>query len=80
MHSAWFRSNFRIVLKFLQIKEEGPNFWGDQFCRKSELFDPPLCISILKVLWTQFLRHSLDLNVFCMIQEYILQSLENCTN
>ena len=104
MHSAWFRSTFPRVLKFLQIKEGGPNFWeepillnvwiiwspllyfnyksflyrnflslirfqfilhdsgvlfsgswnvyklkggdriskGNQFCRKSELFDPPL--------------------------------------
>ena len=132
MHSSWFRSTFLRVLKFLQIKEGGPNFWvepilqnvwiiwspllyfnfksfldpnsssfirfqsilhewgrlfseswnfyklkrGDlisgrnQFCRKSELFDPPFCISILKVLRTQILRHSLDMNAFWMIQEY----------
>ena len=43
---------------------------GNQFCRKSELFGPPFCISILKVLQTQILRHSLDFNAFCMIQEY----------
>ena len=41
------------MLKFVQIKEGGPSFWGNQFCRKSELFGPPLCISILKVLWTK---------------------------
>ena len=138
MYSAWFRSTFRRVLKFVQIKEGGPNFWGEpilqnvwiiwspllyfnfksfldpnwssfirfqcilhdsgvlfseswniyklksgdlisegnQFCRKSELFCPPFCISILKVLWTQIHRPSLYFNGFCMIQEYFLQSLE----
>ena len=138
MHSAWFRSTFLRVLKFPQIKEGGPNFWGEpilqkvwiiwsllryfnfkgftdpdsssfirfqcilhdwgvlfseswnfyklkkvdlisggnQFCRKSELFGPPFCISILKVLWTQIHRPSLYFNGFCMIQEYFLQSLE----
>ena len=142
MHSAWFRSTFLRVLKFLQIKEGGPNFWGEpilqnvwiiwspllyfnfksfldpisssfitfqcilhdsgllfeeswylyklkrgdlisggkQFCRMSELFGPPFCISILKVLWTQILRHSLDFNAFCMIQEYFSQSVEISTN
>ena len=137
MHSAWFRSTFLRVLKFLQIKEGGPNFWGEpilqnvwiiwspflyfnfksfldaislsfirfqcilhdsgvifaecwniyklkredlisggnQFCRKSELFGPPFCISILKVLCTQILRHWLDFNAFCMIQERFSQSL-----
>ena len=142
MHSAWFRSTFLRALKFLQIKEGGPNFWGEpilqnvwiiwspllyfnfksfldpnslsfirfqcilhdsgvlfsescnfcklkrgdlifwgnQFCRKSELFGPPFCISILKVLRTHILRHSLDSNTFCMIQEYVSQSLEISTN
>ena len=137
MHSAWFRSTFLRVLKFLQIKEGGPNFWGEpilqkvwmiwcpllywnfksfvdpnsssfirfqcilhdsevlfseswnfyklkrgdpisggnQFCRKSELFGPPFCISILKVLWTQIHRHLLDFNAFCMIKEYFYQGL-----
>ena len=52
----------------------------NQFCRKSELFGPCFCISILEVLWTQILRHSLDFNEFCMIQEYFSQSLEISTN
>ena len=142
MHSAWFRSTFRRVLKFLQIKEGGPNFWGEpilqnvwiiwfpllyfnfksfldpnsssfirfqsilhesgrifweswnfyklktgdlisggnQFCRKSELFGPPICISILKVLWTQIFCHSLDFSAFCIIYEYFSQSHEISTN
>ena len=142
MHSAWFRSTFCIVLKFLQIKEGGPNFlgepilqkvwiiwspllyfnfksfldpnspsfirfqsilhesgklfsesWnfcklkrgdlisgGNQFCRKSELFGPPFCISILKILWTQIHRNSLDVNAFCMPEEYFSQSLEISTS
>ena len=142
MHSAWFRSTFLGVLKYLQIKEGGPNFWmepilqnvwiiwspllyfnfksfldpnsspfislqcilydlevvlsgfsnfcklkrgdlisgGNQFCRMSELFGPPFCISILKVLWTQILRHSLDFSPFCMNQEDFSQSPEISTN
>ena len=142
MHSAWFRSTFLRVLKFLQIKEGGPNFWGEpilqnvwiiwspllyfnfksfmdpnsssfirfqcilhdsgvlfseswnfykvkrgdlisrwnRFCRKTEWFGPPLSILILKVLWTQIHRHSLDFNAFCMIQEYLSQSIEISTN
>ena len=142
MHSGWFRSTFLSVLKFLQIKEEGPNFLGEpilqkvwiiwspllyfnfksflepnsspfisfqwilydpevllsgfwnfyelkrgdliseenQFCRMSELFGPPFCISILKVLWTQILRHSLDFSPFCMNEEDFSQSPEISTN
>ena len=142
MHSVWFRSTFLRVLKFLQIKKGGPNFWGEpilqkiwiiwslhlylnfksfldtnsssfirfqcilhdsgvlfseswnfyklkrgdlisggnQFCRMSELFGPPFCISILKVLWTQILHRSLHFNVFCMIQEYFFQGFQICTN
>ena len=34
MHSAWFRSTFLRVLKFLQIKEGGPNFWGEPILQK----------------------------------------------
>ena len=142
MHSAWFRSTFLRVLKFLQIKEGGPNFWGEpilqnvwiiwspllyfnfksfmdlnpssffrfqcilhdsgllfweswnvhklkrrnlisrgnQFCRKSQLFGPTSCISILKVLWTQIHYHLLDFNAFCMIEEHFPQSLGVSTN
>ena len=74
------KKTFLRVLKFLQIKEGGPNFWGNQFCRMSELFGPPFCISILKVLWTQILRHSLDLSPFCMNEEDFSQSAEISTN
>ena len=132
MHSAWFRCTFARVLKFLQIRKWGLNFWREptlqnvwiiwspllyfsfqssmnpnflsyirfqcilhdslvlfpefwnfyklkrqhlisgrnQFSRKSELFSPHFCISVLKVLWTQVFRHSLDFNAFLMMQEY----------
>ena len=142
MHSAWLRSSFVRVLKFLQVKEWWPKFWGEpilekvwiiwspllyfnfksfldpisssfitfqcilhdsgvlfeeswnlyklkrgdlisggnQFCRMSELFGCPFCISILKALWTQINSHSLDFNAFCMIQEYFSQSLQISTN
>ena len=53
---------------------------GNQFCRKSELFAPLFCISILKLLQTQILRHSLDINAFWMIQEYFCQGPEIPTN
>ena len=29
MRCGWFRSTFLRVSKFLQIKEAGPNFWGE---------------------------------------------------
>ena len=142
MHSTWFSSSFLRVLKFLQIKEGGPNFWGEpilqnvwiiwspllyfnfksfldpnsspfisfqcilydsgvvlsgfsnlyklkrgylisggnQFCRMSGLFGPPSCISILKVLWTQIIRHSLDFSPFCMNEEVFSQTPEISTN
>ena len=50
MHSAWLRSTFLRVLKYLQIKEGGPNFWGEPIWRKPEWFGAPFCIWILKVL------------------------------
>ena len=72
------------------LHESGSLFWeslsfyklkrGNQFYRMSELFGPPFCISILKVLWTQILRHSLDFSPFCMNQEGFSQSLEISTN
>ena len=34
MHSAWFRSTFLGVLKYLQIKEGGPNFWMEPILQK----------------------------------------------
>ena len=61
---------------FYKLKRGDLISGGNQFCRKSELFGPPFCISILKVLWTQIHRPSLYFNGFCMIQEYFLQSLE----
>ena len=137
MSSSWFRSTFVWVLKFLEIKEGRPNFWGEpilqnvsiiwspflyfnfksfvepssllfitfqcildelgvlfweswnfyklkrwdiiswwnQFCRMTKLFGPLFCISIVKVFYTQILRHSLHFNAFCMIQEYFSQRL-----
>ena len=53
---------------------------GNQFCRVSELFGPPFYISILKVLSTQILHHSLDFSPFCMNQEDFSQSPQISTN
>ena len=142
MRSVWLRRNFVRSLKFLEIKEGGPNFrrgpilqkvwiiwstllyfyfkivkepnsppirrfncifydsgvvfsdlwklckskrgdlisWGNQFCRKFELFGPPFCISILKLSRTQILRHFLDFNAFCMIHKNFCQTFEIPTN
>ena len=38
---------------------------GNHFAQSLN-FGPPFCILILKVLWTQILRHLLDFNVFLM--------------
>ena len=65
---------------FYKLKRGDLISWGNQFCRMSELFGPPFCISILKVLWTQILRFSLDFRPFCMNQEDFSQSPEISTN
>ena len=67
-------------LNFYKLKSGHLFLGGNHFCRMSELFGPLFCISILKVLWTLILCHSLNFNVFCMNQEYSSQSLEISTN
>ena len=42
MHSAWFRSTFLRVLKFLQIKEGGPNFWVEPILQKVWIIWSPI--------------------------------------
>ena len=42
MHSAWFRSTFLRVLKFLQIKEGGPNFWVEPILQNVWIIWSPL--------------------------------------
>ena len=42
MYSAWFRSTFLRVLKFLQIKEGGPNFWGEPILQNDWIIWSPL--------------------------------------
>ena len=53
---------------------------GNEFCRMSELFGPPFCISILKVLLTQILCHSLNFSPFCLNQEDFSQTPEISIN
>ena len=65
---------------FYKLKRGDLISGGNQFCRMSELFGPPFCISILKVLWTQIYRHLLDFNAFLMDQYCLCQSLEISTN
>ena len=42
MHFVWFSSSFLIVLKFLQIKEVGPNFWVAPILQKVGIIWRPL--------------------------------------
>ena len=65
---------------FYKLKKGDLISGGNEFCRISELFGPPFCISILKVLFRQTPCHSLDFNAFRMIQEYFSQSHELSTN
>ena len=71
---------FSEFWNFYKLKMGDLIFGGNQFCRKSELFGPPFYSSILKVLGNQLFRYSLDLNAFCMIQEYFPQCFEVSTN
>ena len=57
---------------FLLCRSLGRN----QFCRVGELSGPPFGISILKVLRTQILHHSLDFNAFCVIEDYCFQTFK----
>ena len=83
--NSWSFIRFQFILhewgslfseswSFYKLKRE------NQFCRMSELFGPPFYISILKVLWTQILRHALDLSPFFMNQEDFSQSPKISTN
>ena len=42
MYSAWFGSTFRRVLKFVQIKDEGANFWGEPILQNVWIIWSPL--------------------------------------
>ena len=65
---------------FYKLKRRDLISGGNQFCRMSELFGPPFCISIFRVLWTQILCHSLDFNAFFMNEEDFFQSVELSRN
>ena len=65
---------------FYKLKRGDLICGGNQFCRMSELFGPPFCISILKVLSTEILRCSLHFSPFCMNQEGFSQSPQISTN
>ena len=79
MHSVWFRSTFLGVSKFSKIKEGVSNFWGEPILQNGWIIWSPLLYFNLKVSRTQILRHSLNFNAFCMIQEYFSPSFEICT-
>ena len=72
--------SFTDLCIFYKLKRGDLISGGKEFCQKSEFFSPLFCISILIVLWTEILRHSLDSNTFHMIQEYFSQSVQISTN
>ena len=60
------------------LNQHGPIFWpqkGQNIEFLKQNF-PPFCISIVKVFYTQIFCHSLDFNIFYIIQEYFNQSLK----
>ena len=84
-HSLHFNLFFMIHEYFCQIfqisqTKEGMELISlmgtHQFSRTAELFGPPFCISILKILRPRTLRHSLDFNVFCIIQQYFSHTFQ----
>ena len=48
MYSAWFTSIFLRALKFLEIKERGPNFWGEPILQNVWIIWFPLLYFNLK--------------------------------
>ena len=79
--SEWILRDWGVLFSnswnVYKLKSGGGLISGaNQLCRKSALFGSAFCISILKVLLTQILLHSLDLNAFCMMEKYSFQSLE----
>ena len=71
MHSVWFRSTFPRVLKFPQLKQGEPNFWGEPILKNDWIICSPFCISILKVL-----RQSLDFSASCRFRSTFLRLLK----
>ena len=71
---------FQESWSFYKLKMGDLISWRNQFCRMSELFGPPFCISIFKVLSIKIFRHSLDFSPFCINPEDFSQSPEISTN
>ena len=67
----WFSWNF------CKLKMGGTNFWGKPILQNvSIIWSPSFCISIIKVIWTEILRHSLDFSHSCINQDYFCHSPE----
>ena len=63
----YFSENWKISPN----ERRGTLFLGaNQLYSLGELFRPPFCISILKVLKTHIFYHFFDFKALCMIQEY----------
>ena len=66
---------FSDIWNFCKLKRDDLISRGKQFCRKSELFGAPFCLSILKVLCTKILHHSADFNTFWWLRSTFLRLL-----
>ena len=60
MHSAWFETTFLIVLKFPQIKDGGPKFWGKAILQNVWIIWSPVLYfnfkSFLEQKFSSFIR------------------------
>ena len=80
MYSGWFRSTFLRNSKLLQIKERVPNISEEPILQKVWIICSTLLYFNFKSFKCEILRHSLDFNSFCLIQEYWSQTFEISTN
>ena len=71
---------FSEFSNFYKLKSSDVISGENQFWGMPELFDPPFCIAISKVLSIEVLRLALDFNPFYMIQEYFYQKLQISRN
>ena len=78
MHSEWFRSTFLRLWKFHKLKTTEPNFLGRT--NSVERLSYLVLYLNFKIFHTRIFNHSLDLNVFYMIQEYFSQTFKISSN
>ena len=71
---------FSIFSNFLKLKRGDLIYWGEPILQNCWIIWPPFCISILKILGIQILRHLVDFNAFYTIQQYFSQFFQISSN